>query len=117
VTIVTAIVDGYPYSRSIGDGAGENIIDVTRKCAVSSFQYIHALRKNLAITERHRRAIRFIVRSLAYGFVLGIVARAAWDYGVIGYIALALRDLGIVIWIMLRDSSAACWDFLKFVFR
>ena len=64
----------------------------------------------------------------AFGLLLGIMGRAAWDQGIITPIALTfkalgvtiwlmLRDLCIAIWIMLQDFSAICWDFFHFIFH
>jgi hypothetical protein len=84
---------------------------------MSSYLDIHSLRENPTIGEKRCRAIRFIARSLAYGLILGIVSRVAWDYGIIKYLALVAGDVGTVIWIIMRDSATACWDFIRFVFR
>ena len=58
-----------------------------------------------------------MIQGLAYGLMLGIMSRAAWDHGIITSISLALKDLGVAIWLMLGDSAVVCWDFFQFIFR
>lgn len=51
------------------------------------------------------------------GILAGLGIRIAWEIGMIPATALALRDIGIFIWIMLNDLFAACWAFWQFVIR
>ena len=80
-------------------------------------QGVCTLWKNPAITEKQHKVLWMIAQVLAFGFMLGIISRAAWDHGIIAQIALALRDLGLAGWAMIQDVAAACSDLLKFVAR
>ena len=92
-------------------------MDLKGKHAISGYQEMHALEKNPAVGERQRRVNWLVIQGVAFGLMLGIMARAAWDQGIISTFALALRDLGAAVWIMVQDAASACWDFLQFVFR
>ena len=92
-------------------------MNVVGNFAMSSYQNIYSLRKNPAIPEREHKANWILVQCLAFGLVLGLISRAAWDYGIITHFALTISDLGTAIWIMLGDMATVCWDFVQYVFR
>jgi hypothetical protein len=77
----------------------------------------YSLWKNPAITERQHRLLWMITQVLAFGLVLGLTSRLAWDHGVVASMALALRDFGVAIWSMLHDAADACSDFFQFIIR
>lgn len=84
---------------------------------MTSYQSVQSLRKNPVIKKKQHRVNWVVIQCLVFGLLLGIMIRAAWDYGVITSIALAFRDLGFVIWVMLQDAAAACWDFCRFILK
>jgi hypothetical protein len=84
---------------------------------MSGYQQIQTLEKNPAIAERQQKINWFIIQGVAYGLMLGIMVRAAWDQGIISAFAMVFRDLGAALGVMLQDSASACWDFVRFVFR
>lgn len=95
---------------------------------MTTYQDTVSLEKNPAITEKQHLTHWMMFQGTAFGLMLGIMSRAAWDQGIISFIALALkalgvtiwvmlRDLGIAIWIMLQDFAVGCWDFFQFISR
>ena len=77
----------------------------------------YSLWKYPAITERQHRLLWVVTQVLAFGLVLGLTSRLAWDHGVVASIALAFRDFGLAMWAMLQDIGDACLDFFQFVSR
>jgi hypothetical protein len=49
------------------------------------------------------------------GVLAGLGVRVAWEIGFLPSIALMLRDVGVVIWIMMNDLCSACSAFWQFV--
>lgn len=80
-------------------------------------QGVCSLWKNPVFTERQHRTLWMATQILAFGFILGIMSRAAWDHGIVASMALAFRDLGVAVWIMLQNFADACSDFFRFVSR
>ena len=78
-------------------------------------QELYSLWQYPAITARQHRALWIMLQGAVIGLMLGIVIRAAWDFGILSSTALALRDLGIATWNMFQDMTDACGDFLRFV--
>jgi hypothetical protein len=71
---------------------------------------------SLAILRLRVRGLRIggkWMRILAVGLLVG----AAWHYGIITSVALALKLVVVVIWNMLCDLADACGDFLQYVLR
>jgi hypothetical protein len=78
-------------------------------------QGTYPLWKNPEISEKQHRALWMMIQVLSFGLMLGIISRTAWDYGIVASIALALKDLGLAIWVMIQDLAAACCDFYRFI--
>ena len=91
--------------------------DAEGECAMSDYQNVCSHGKNPAISERQRRAVWYAFRWLTYGLMLGIMIWVAWDQGIIAMYVGALRDLSVAIGNMLRDLTAACWDFIQAISR
>lgn len=82
---------------------------------MSDRQGTYSLWQYPAITARQHRALWILLQGAVIGLMLGILIRAAWDFGIVTSTALAIRDLGIATWSMLQDAAGACGDFLRFV--
>lgn len=117
VIVVTAVIYPYLYSKSMGSSVAGYLKDVEREWAMSDHQGAYFHGKNPAITKRLRRTKRLIIQGLVLGFILGIMIRVAWDYGIIPSFVLTLKDLRAALWTMVQDSAAAWGDFFQFVFN
>jgi hypothetical protein len=84
---------------------------------MSSYKDTYSLWKNPAITERQHCLLWILTQVLAFGLVLGLVSRFAWDFGIIASLSMALRDFGVAMWFMLQDLAAACKDFSQVIIR
>ena len=67
------------------------------------------------VTERQHRALWILLQAAVIGLMLGIVTRAAWDFGIVASITLALRDFGVAVWTMLQGLPEVCLDCLQFI--
>ena len=82
---------------------------------MSSYQDTSSPKENPAFSEKQCRENWLIIQGLAFGLMLGIMTRAAWDQGIISAFGQILGDMSVGIWIMLQDLAGACFDFFKFV--